>query len=336
MRKTIQNLREVAVVSQRAQGSKTIDTEFQNISEPLALRLVDVEKSFGRDRVLKGINLEVPVGDRIAFLGPNGAGKTTLVRSICRRLKLDSGSIELFGKPQSDPDALQVLGVVPQELAIYSDLTARENLQVFGRLLGLRGYQLRDRVAWALDWIGLTDRKNHLTKTFSGGMKRRVNLACGVLHSPRVLLLDEPTVGVDPQSRQRIFDMLDELRNEGTTIVLTTHHLDEAETQCERIVILDGGEIIADGPLESLIGATIGYERHVYLQVDGRFASSIPNLDWDESRQCFQTTINDPAAELPSLLRRIQASGAAVIDLEMHQPNLHDVFLHLTGRELRE
>ncbi len=302
----------------------------------LALRLDQVERSFGSTKALRGISMEIPVGERLALLGPNGAGKTTLVRAICRRLRIDRGRIELFGKSIEKPGVVSQLGVVPQELAIYSDLTAKENLSAFGSLHGLRGRNLKWRIDWALKWIGLEDRKSHLVKTFSGGMKRRVNLACGVLHSPKVLLLDEPTVGVDPQSRQRIFEMLEELRDEGTTIILTTHHLDEAETQCDRIVILDAGEIIADGTLSDLIEHTTGSERHVCLQVDGRLTASIPNLDWDETNHCFVAQILDPAKELPALLQRIRACGGNVLDLEMHQPNLHDVFIHLTGRELRE
>ncbi len=235
-------------------------------AEPLALRLERVERSFGKTQALRGVSLDVYPGEQMALLGPNGAGKTTLVRAICRRLRIDNGTIEIFGRSLSDPAALSKLGLVPQELAIYGDLTARENLSAFGRLHGLRGNPLKRRIEWALEWIGLEDRKSDLTKTFSGGMKRRVNLACGVMHKPQILLLDEPTVGVDPQSRQRIFDMLDELRADGTTIILTTHHLDEAQTQCDRIVILDHGEVIADGTLGDLIEHTTGSARHVSLK----------------------------------------------------------------------
>ncbi len=317
--------------------SSLLETDFA--SDPtvqLALRLAEVERSFGSTKALRGISLEITAGERLALLGPNGAGKTTLVRAICHRLKIDRGRIELFGKSVEELGVVSQLGVVPQELAIYGDLTAKENLSAFGSLHGLRGRTLKHRIDWALQWIGLEDRKSDLVKTFSGGMKRRVNLACGVLHKPKVLLLDEPTVGVDPQSRQRIFDMLDELREEGTTIILTTHHLDEAESQCDRIVILDGGEVIADGTLPDLIEHTTGSERQVSLQVDGQLNSSIPNLDWDEANFCFVAQISDPAVELPALLYRIKACGGNVLDLQMRQPNLHDVFIHLTGRELRE
>lgn len=318
-----------------AQPEMELDQPQEN-QVPIALTLEGVHRRFGSLAALKGIDLTVLAGERIALLGPNGAGKTTLVRAICGRLRLDRGRIELFNRPIHHLGALDQLGVVPQDLAIYGDLTTRENLEAFGKLHGLRGRALKKRVAWALDWIGLEDRANQVTKNFSGGMKRRVNIACGVMHSPRVLILDEPTVGVDPQSRHRIFDMLDELRSTGTTIILTTHHLDEAQSQCERIVIIDHGQVIADGTLNSLIDQTIGSEKHVYIRVEGFLTSSIPNLEWHEESQRFVAMIQDVAEELPRLLHRITVHGGSVVDLEMHQPNLHDVFIHLTGHELRE
>jgi ABC-2 type transport system ATP-binding protein len=305
-------------------------------SSETALCLQDVERSFGSNKALRGITLSVSAGERLALLGPNGAGKTSLVRAICGRLRIDRGEIKIFGDSIERPKVLDQLGVVPQDLAIYGDLTTQENLTVFGRLHGLKGYALKDRVGWALKWVGLEDRKTQLTKTFSGGMKRRVNIACGVLHSPRIVLLDEPSVGVDPQSRQRIFDMLDELNEFGTTIVLTTHHLEEAQTQCDRIVIIDHGQVIADGTLAGLIEHTTGTQRKVYLSIDGELTSSVPNLDWDETNACFVSEMDDPAIELPHLLQRIRGCGGDVVDLEMHQPNLHDVFIHLTGHGLRE
>jgi len=304
--------------------------------QPMALELTNVRRSFGKTQALRGISLQVESGQRLALLGPNGAGKTTLVRAICGRLRIDEGEITLFGKSVSKASTLDELGVVPQDLAIYSDLTTIENLRAFGRLHGLSGKSLSTRVDWALEWIGLADRKHHLTKSFSGGMKRRVNIACGVLHRPKVLVLDEPTVGVDPQSRHRIFEMLGELSATGTTIVLTTHHLDEAQSQCDRIVIIDHGQVIADGGISDLIDHTIGSERQVYLRIEGFLTASIPNLEWDPSRELFVAAINDPAEELPGLLHRIRTCGGNVVDIEMHQPNLHDVFIHLTGRELRE
>ncbi len=302
----------------------------------MAICLKGVERSFGLNRALQGISLDVLPGERLALLGPNGAGKTSLVRAICGRLRIDRGQIELFGNSINRPNVLDQLGVVPQELAIYNDLTTEENLSAFGRLHGLNRRDLRERVAWALEWIGLNDRKTQLIKTFSGGMKRRVNIACGVLHAPKILLLDEPTVGVDPQSRQRIFEMLDELSRIGTTMILTTHHLEEAQSQCDRIVIIDHGQVIADGTLADLIEHTTGTQKKVFLSIDGQLTASIPNLEWDSVNDCFVAEMEEPADELPYLLQRIRTCGGNVVDLEMHRPNLHDVFIHLTGHGLRE
>jgi ABC-2 type transport system ATP-binding protein len=167
-------------------------------------------------------------------------------------------------------------------------------------------------------------------------MKRRVNIACGVLHRPTVLLLDEPTVGVDPQSRQRIFDMLDELNQEGTSIVLTTHHLDEAETRSDRIVIIDHGQVVADGTIEQLIATTIGTRREVAIETQGILVAAPPGMEWNATRNRFVCFVDNVVEELPLILERIQRVGGSISDLEVHQPNLHHVFLHLTGKELRE
>jgi len=294
-----------------------------------------VARRFGDTTALVGATLELRAGERLALLGPNGAGKTTLVRCICGRVIPDSGEIEMFGQVLPGTGGRQELGFVPQEIALYPDLTARENLEAFGRFHGLRGGELREAVRWALAWTGLSDRAGDLTKTFSGGMKRRVNIACGVLHRPLVLLLDEPTVGVDPQSRERIFTMLEELRDQGTSILLTTHQLDEAEQRCDRIVIIDHGRVIAQGTLSELIEGTVGINRRVTL----RLVEAGPSLEdfrtTDNPRE-LTGEVGDVALELPGLLTRIRESGGQVSDVEVRAPSLHSVFIHLTGRELRE
>jgi ABC-2 type transport system ATP-binding protein len=241
----------------------------------------------------------------------------------------------MFGQTLPRTGGRQGLGFVPQEVALYPDLTTRENLEVFGRFNGLRGKELHEAVDWALVWTGLADRAEELTKTFSGGMKRRVNIACGVLHRPLVLLLDEPTVGVDPQSRERIFAMLEELRRQGTSILLTTHQLDEAEQRCDRIVIIDHGRVIAEGTLSELIQSTVGVNRRVTFKLAG----SRPDLDGfqtNDNGEDLVAEVGDIAFELPQLLTRIREAGGRVKDVEIKAPSLHSVFIHLTGRELRE
>jgi ABC-2 type transport system ATP-binding protein len=295
----------------------------------------NVVKRFGPTTALDRAGLELRRGERLALLGPNGAGKTTLVRCISGRAVPDTGEIEMLGRQIPPGGGRHELGFVPQEIALYPDLTARENLESFGRFHGLRGGELRQAVTWALDWTGLADRAGDLTKTYSSGMKRRVNIACGVLHRPLILLLDEPTVGVDPQSRERIFTMLDELWSRGTSILLTTHQLEEAEQRCDRIVIIDHGHAIAEGTLTELIESTVGGKRRVIFKL----ADACPKLDRmtsDGDRRELVAEVEDVALELPDLLIQIRESGGRVRDLEVHPPSLHSVFIHLTGRELRE
>jgi ABC-2 type transport system ATP-binding protein len=234
------------------------------------------------------------------------------------------------GSPRSE------LGVVPQEVAVYPLLSARENLEVFGRLYGLVGRALAARVDWALAWTGLDGRAQEAVKRFSGGMRRRLNIACGVLHEPRVLLLDEPTVGVDPQSRERIYEMLAVLRRAGTSLLLTTHQLDEAERLCDRIVVIDHGRMVAAGRLAELIAQTVGGGRLVSLAVDRAPAPPLAGLEPDAAGTTLRAHVTDIASELPALLQRAAAAGLELRDVSVTSPSLHAVFIHLTGRELRE
>jgi ABC-2 type transport system ATP-binding protein len=294
-----------------------------------------VAKRFGSAVALDRASLELRRGERVALLGPNGAGKTTLVRCICGRAVPDAGEIEMLGRLLPPTGGREELGLVPQEVALYPDLTARENLEAFGRFHGLRGAELRQAVEWALTWTGLSDRARDPTKTFSGGMKRRVNIACGVLHRPLVLLLDEPTVGVDPQSRERIFAMLDELRDRGTSILLTTHQLDEAERRCDRIVIIDRGRVIAEGTLADLVERTVGPKRRVTLRLAAPGPRPAGFRAGADPRELV-AEVGDVALELPGLLGRVREAGGEIGDVEVRAPSLHSVFIHLTGRELRE
>jgi ABC-2 type transport system ATP-binding protein len=307
------------------------------VNVPLSLE--GAVKRFGDVQALAGASFSVSAGELRGLLGPNGAGKTTAIKAIAGRLPLDAGSVRLFGRALALRDPRPEIGVVPQELAIYTKLTARENLEVFGTLSGVTGSRLASRVDWALQWADLRERGREPVGRFSGGMRRRLNIACSLLHTPRVVLLDEPTVGVDPQSRERIYDMLAELRREGAAIVLTTHHLEEAEQRCDRIVIIDHGRTIAAGTLAELLRSALGSSRTIEAHLSAAWPGDRPlpagaTLAADGRRVI--ATAAQPARDVTNLLQAIQAAGAEVRELSVTSASLHDAFIALTGRELRE
>jgi len=217
-------------------------------ASPIPLRIDSVVKRFGELTAVAGISLDVQERTCLGLLGPNGAGKSTLIRSIAGRIRLDSGSILVFGQPANSAAARAELGWAPQELALYPLLTCRENLEAFGQYQGLRGKALRAAVQWCLEWAALTDRADTTVKSLSGGMRRRLEVARALLHKPRILILDEPTTGLDPQTRRAMWDRLHELRErENLTIFLTTHYMEEADKIAQRIAVIDHGKIIAIG-----------------------------------------------------------------------------------------
>ena len=306
---------------------------------PLEVR--EVVKTFGTRRALDGASLVLNDHEILGLLGPNGAGKSTLVRTIMGRVTPETGSVVIFGREATagDQDIRQDVGVVPQEIALYPLLTARENLRVFGSYLGLKGAGLQEAIDRALGWSGLTDRANEAAKTFSGGMKRRLNIAAGVLHQPRILLLDEPTVGVDPQSRERIFQMIESLREQGLSVIYTTHYMEEAERLCDRIAIIDHGRVIAAGTKQQLVEQTIGTRREITLH-----AADVPEPAIQEIRSRggemqdgrFVVRAENPATEIAALMLIAERHRLTISDISMRAPTLENVFLHLTGRELRE
>jgi ABC-2 type transport system ATP-binding protein len=307
------------------------------------LTVTNATKSFGKVKALDGASFDLAEGELLALLGPNGAGKTTLIRAITGRVRLDGGEIRLFGRVLTGGHTPEEVGVVPQEVALYPLLTARENLQAFGRLQGLSGRALESQVDWVLERTGLTERASEPINQFSGGMRRRLNIACGIVNRPRILLLDEPTVGVDPQSRDHIYDVLAELRSSGVSLLLTTHHLEEAEARCSRTVIIDHGKVIASGTLSELVDLTVGRHRLVTLRMDqpldiapaGATRDVAIEIDAVDPR-VVRARLKDVGVELPPLLDRLRQAGRAVEDLDVRAPSLQAVFIHLTGRELRE
>jgi linearmycin/streptolysin S transport system ATP-binding protein len=305
--------------------------------QPLVVR--GAEKRYGNVQALAGASLDVRPGELVGLLGPNGAGKTSLIKAIAGRLALDAGTIRIFGREVTRQDARPEVGVVPQELAIYPLLSARENLEVFGTLCGVSREALQSRVEWALAWSDLKDRAREPTKRFSGGMKRRLNIACSLLHRPTLVLLDEPTVGVDPQSRERIYEMLDALQRDGVSIVLTTHQLEEAERRCQRVVIIDHGRIVAAGGVAELVQQTLGAARVATITLRTPLAdgAALPEgATLDAARRVISSPVRAVAQDVPALLASAARAGGDVEDLHLSGATLQDVFIALTGRELRE
>jgi ABC-2 type transport system ATP-binding protein len=299
------------------------------------LSLQDVRKSYRGREVLKGISLQLRRGELLGFFGPNGAGKTTMIRCISGLMQPDSGTILRHGLDVAQEGSAIRLGIVPQNLAVYPDLTVQQNLEVFGRLEGIQRKALQQRIVEVLEWAALKDRTRSLAKNLSGGMQRRLNIACSVLHDPDILLLDEPTVGVDPQSRERIYEMMSDLKSKGAAVLLTTHQLEEVETRCDRIVVMDQGAIVADGTLNDLVRRTIGQQHRVVLRFDRPCVRSLTAFEFNEPR----TTATCAAAsmkELSQILASIKQMDQEPDRIEVSNFGLQDVFLELTGRSLRE
>lgn len=310
--------------------------EVSEMSDVLVLK--SVARKFGDAVALVDASLSVGSGELLALLGPNGAGKTTLIRAISGRLKIDSGAITVCGRRQvagGDLEISRSLGVIPQDIAVYETLNATENLNLFGRVYGVADSDLAERVDWALEWTGLGDRQRDLVNTYSGGMKRRLNIACGILHRPKVILLDEPTVGVDPQSRERIWEMLQQLKSDGIAIVLTTHQLDEAQQVSDRIVIIDHGKTIADGSFQELLAELPDRRTKICLTVSN-IPALLPSGCSVESESQLSVQVEDVGKDLGRVLQDLSVAGVTVDDISAVNPNLQSVFLHYTGRQLRE
>lgn len=299
-----------------------------------AISVSGLFKSFGEVRALAGVDFEIADGEFYGLLGPNGAGKTTLLRILSGLLQADGGRLWIAGRDIARGKPAAAVGVVPQEIALYESLTARENLELFGAMYDLRGAALRGRCAELLDLIGLADRARSKVRTFSGGMLRRLNLAAGLLHDPSILLLDEPTVGVDPQSRASIFAMLETLNRAGKTIIYTTHYMEEAERLCRRIGIIDHGRLLAEGTLSELLS---GVKSTSTIRAHGT-PSAWPLLASAEmiAGDGFADYVPRDRTLLGNAVTDLERSGARFDRLEIRGPNLEALFLQLTGKELRD
>ncbi len=311
-----------------------------------AMALLEVDglhKRFGETTAVDGVSFQIEPGEFYGLLGPNGAGKTTSISLICGLLKPDGGDISVGGKAfWSDPkSARQLMGVVPQDLALYEELTGRENLEFWGKVAGLSPKDAKSRATELLESLTLSDRANDAVSKYSGGMKRRINLGCALMHRPKLLLLDEPTVGIDPQARVNILEFIRERVNEGVGILYTTHYLEEAESLCDRIGIIDHGKLLAEGTLADL-RSQIGHDQ--LFVIEGAF-KDVERSGWSDFNDSFRviqetdtqlvvaaSEKRDPA----DCLKQLLALPVQLENVTLKRPSLNDAFLALTGRDLRE
>lgn len=302
------------------------------------IKAENLRKSYGPTVAVDDISFEVQKGQTLGLLGPNGAGKTTTIQMLCGLLKPDAGKIMLDGK--TDPGLIDVrmsLGVVPQALALYEELSALENLRFFGKIYGLSGQKLKERVNKCLDIAGLEQRSKERVSKYSGGMKRRLNMVCSLLHDPPILLLDEPTVGVDPQSRNLIFETIEDMSKQGRTIIYTTHYMEEAQRLCDKVAIIDYGRILDMDSVENLI-ARHGGPSHIEAELEENQSdiNKIKQFVDDKNIQFEETKIRFQTGRPMESLAKLNSSGVRFLSLKVQTANLEDVFLNLTGRRLRD
>jgi len=295
------------------------------------IQVQNLEKSYGDLKAVDGVSFQVARGEAFGLLGPNGAGKSTTISIMVGVLDADSGSVVIDGdKKSSHASSRRLIGVAPQSLSLYEEFSGNENLKFFGELYGLKGSKLKDRVNWSLEFAGLTEQAKKRVKTYSGGMKRRLNLACALVHNPQIILLDEPTVGVDPQSRNHIFDSIEKLKSQGRTIIYTTHYMEEAQRLCDRVAIMDHGKLLALGTIGQLIEQYGGNSVvTAELRKIPEFTSGLPGRLEGTSLRIESTKPMDDIATLTS-------TGLTFESLHIDQPDLETVFLSLTGRSLRD
>lgn len=315
------------------------------MTEPLVV-VKDLKKSYGSLDAVKGINFEIYRGEIFSLLGPNGAGKTTVISMLSCLLPPTRGEAWIGGYSivTDDQAVKRLIGVVPQDLAIYEPLSARQNLTFWGRMYGMSGKELTRRVDEILEQVSLSDRANDRVEKYSGGMKRRLNLAVGLLHKPELVFMDEPTVGIDPQNRRNILDMVKELRNQGMTVLYTTHYMEEAAELSDRVGIIDHGELIAMGSLKELtvmLGEKETLRLHfgegptgdTFLSIFaalGKVQAAVAEVDQ------VVLTVQEAEEALPEVLAAAHQAGLRIRAIDIEEPNLEAVFLHLTGRALRD
>ncbi len=330
---------------QRSRPSATLLTVVSaDPAREALLEVSDLKRSFGALQAVRGVSFTVGRGETYGLLGPNGAGKTTTISMVAGILKRDGGSVTLGGEAitATSVGGRASIGLVPQDLAVYPDLNARENLAFFGRLYGLGGRDLAERCDAVLETVGLLDRAAQLVREYSGGMKRRLNIAAGLLHRPKLLILDEPTVGVDPQSRHAILQTIERLAGGGLAVLYTTHYMEEAERLCDRIGIVDDGRLVAEGTRAELV-RLVGGEDDVRVNAAGDLAAAaervrgVPGvLRVDVTDDGLRLAANGASGLLTRLVHALDGPGIGVTGIEVREPDLEAVFLSLTGKALRD
>jgi ABC-2 type transport system ATP-binding protein len=318
--------------------------EVENWRNMNAIEVLNLHKSFGENKAVQGVDFTVRQGEIYSLLGPNGAGKTTTISMLSCLLRPDEGDARIMGHSikENQMGVKSVLGVVPQEIALYEDLSARENLTFWGKMYGLRGGALKARVEEVLDIIGLQDRAKERVGKYSGGMKRRVNIGVALLHKPQVIYMDEPTVGIDPQSRRNILDSVVDLKKQGMTVLYTTHYMEEAEELSDHIGIMDHGKMIANGTHDELVKLVGGQTR---IDLTLNMPSNTVLEEWravegvskvSSENGLVTVLVGDSNEVLPRLFDVTNRLAARITSVDILEPNLEAVFLHLTGRALRD
>ena len=312
--------------------------------DEVVLACAGLRKAFGDRVAVDGVSLTIARGETYGLLGPNGAGKTTTISMACGLLRPDAGEVTVAGHPMG-PEATTAkaaIGLVPQDVALYEDLSCLDNLRFFGKLQGLSGKELATRVDEVLHVVGLADRARDRVGDYSGGMKRRANIAAGLLHRPQLLVLDEPTVGVDPQSRNAILESVEALGAEGLSVLYTTHYMEEAERLCDRVGIIDEGRIVAEGTRRELV-SQVGEGDRIEVTATGDldgFAAAARDLTGvlgaERRDGAVSVRVADGPAAVASVVGAAERSGVAIAGIEVVEPDLEDVFLHLTGKALRD
>lgn len=304
----------------------------------------NLKKTYGGRQAVKGISFKVHKGEVLGLLGPNGAGKSTTINILANVLSYDGGTIEVLGHEVSKETKAvkKEMGIIPQDLAIYEELSAEENVRFFASLYHIKRKELKKNVKEALESVDLYDRRNDKSKTFSGGMKRRLNIACGIAHKPQIIIMDEPTVGVDPQSRNHILELIKTLKANGITVIYSTHYMEEVEAIADRMIVMNEGNIIAEGTKEDLLKKVNNDVKYTFSltnldELDGNIIRSLDKVKKvNKTKELLEVVVSETEDDINDIVSIILKSNCKIENINRKEPSLEDIFLDLTGRTLRD